>query len=143
MMVNPDNFIIYNEWISQEQCEELFARASVVALPYIEATQSGIVPTAYAYAKPVVATEVGGLPSQVDHGRTGFLVPPGDIEALADRIVQLLEDRELRKQLGTNGKRKLETEWSGKHLAPQVVAIYRRTIETANTRRASEPRKAF
>jgi glycosyltransferase involved in cell wall biosynthesis len=143
MMVNPGNFIIYNGWVSQEQTEELFARASVIALPYIEATQSGIVPTAYAYAKPVVASNVGGLPSQVDDGRTGFLVPPGDVEALADRIVQLLEDRELRKQLGANGKHKLDTEWSGQLLAPKVVAIYGRAIETAHTKRASEPRKTL
>jgi glycosyltransferase involved in cell wall biosynthesis len=141
MMANPDHFIIYNDWISNEQRAELFARAHVVVLPYIEATQSGVVPVAYAHAKPVVASAVGGLPAQVEHGRTGFLVPPGDVAALAERITQLLEDRLLARQLGLNGKRKQELEWSGPVFARQTLAVYRRAMadvaaQAGRTRRA-------
>lgn len=129
MMINPDRFVIFNGWIPHEDREEMFARASVVVLPYIEATQSGIVPVAYAHSKPVVATNVGGLPSQVEDGHTGFLVPPGDSEALASRIVQLLKDKRLRHQLGVNGKHKLEMECSGPIFARQTMEIYRRAVE--------------
>ncbi len=132
MMIHPESFIIYNDWISNELRAELFSRASVVVLPYIEATQSGVIRVAYSHSKPVVATTVGGLPSQVDHGHTGFLVPPGDIQSLANRIVQLLEDETLRRQLGRNGKHKLETEWSADNFARQTIAVYRRAIEDAH-----------
>ncbi len=128
MMVNPDNFIVYNDYITHDQCAELFRRASIVALPYIDASQSGVIPVAYTFGKPVVATTVGALPDIVDHGRTGYLVPPRDERALADAIVRLLRDKKLRRQLGANGKRKSTTECSPEVVAQQTLAVYRRAI---------------
>jgi glycosyltransferase involved in cell wall biosynthesis len=55
---------------------------------------------ALACGTPVVATAVGGIPEQIDEGRTGFLVPAGDAEAMANRLVQLLSDNELRQRMG-------------------------------------------
>jgi glycosyltransferase involved in cell wall biosynthesis len=134
MMVNPENFVVYNEFVSYEKRAELFRRASVVVLPYIEATQSGVIPVAYTYAKPVIATEVGGLPTQVEHGRTGFLVPPRDEKALAEAVVHLLRDKELRHQLGANGKQKLEAEWSAEAVAKKTIPVYRKAIKAARSR---------
>jgi glycosyltransferase involved in cell wall biosynthesis len=62
-----------------------------VVLPYVSATQSGIVQIAYGFNKPVVVTAVGGLPEVVDDGRTGFVVPPKNTEALADAVVRFFE----------------------------------------------------
>jgi glycosyltransferase involved in cell wall biosynthesis len=123
MMVHPDRFIVYNEYISDEKRASLFRRASVVAVPYTEASQSGVIPIAYRFGKPVVATTVGGLPAMVDHGRTGYLVPPRDEKALADAIVLLLQDKELRSQLGENGRRKVNVE-----CAPELVARKTRIV---------------
>ena len=53
---------------------------------------------------PVVASNVGGIPIQIEDGKNGFLVDPNDKEACADRIVALLKDRRLAKQLGENGR---------------------------------------
>jgi starch synthase len=117
MMVHPERFIVYNEYVSDEKRAELFRRASVVALPYIEASQSGVIPIAYRFGKPVVATTVGGLPDMVDHGRTGYLVPPRDASALAEALIRLLQDKQLRTQFGKNGRRKVTVDW-----APEVVA---------------------
>jgi glycosyltransferase involved in cell wall biosynthesis len=65
----------------------------------------------------------------VDHGRTGYLVPPRDEQALADAIVCLLQDKELRHQLGVNGKRKIETECSPNAVAQQTIAVYQCTLD--------------
>ncbi|MFZ9888374.1 MAG: glycosyltransferase, partial [Myxococcota bacterium] len=61
----------------------LFARADLVVLPYRSATGSGVIPLAYHYGKPVLATRTGGLVDVVEDGVTGFLVPPNDPAALA------------------------------------------------------------
>jgi glycosyltransferase involved in cell wall biosynthesis len=128
LMAHPECFSVYNEYVSHEKRDELFRRASVVALPYIDASQSGIIPIAYTFGKPVVATTVGGLPDLVDHGQTGYLVPPRDERALADALVRLLRDKRLRQRLGANGKRKAETDLSPDAVARQTLAVYRRAI---------------
>lgn len=129
MMAHPERFVVYNQYVPDEMRAELFRRASVVVLPYVEATQSGVIPVAYAFSKPVVATTVGSLPEMVEDGRTGYLVPPRDERALADAVVRLLRDSQLRHQLGANARRKIETECSPDAVARQTVAVYRRAIE--------------
>jgi glycosyltransferase involved in cell wall biosynthesis len=131
MMVNPDRFIIDNEYISEQRTAEYFRSASVVVLPYIEASQSGVIPLAYSAAKPVVATSVGGLPEMVEDGRTGYLVPPRNVIQLADAITRLLLDAPLRRQMGVNAKGKIEAECSPALIAQKTIEVYCRAIETA------------
>lgn len=126
LMVHPERFEVLNEFIPFEETAGLFERASVVALPYVDATQSGVIATAYNFGKPVVATTVGGLPSMVDDGETGFLVAPRDIEALAAAITRLLKDPELRARLGAQAKRKAETEFAAEAVAAKTLAVYGR-----------------
>ena len=71
---------------------------------YIHAARTDTFPNtileSLACGTPVVATAVGGVPEQVDEGQTGFLTPPGDSEAMAARISQLLENDNLRHTFG-------------------------------------------
>lgn len=59
-------------------------------MPYVHASQSGIIPLAYGFGKPVIATRVGGLPEQIVENETGMLVTPGNETELADAILNLL-----------------------------------------------------
>jgi glycosyltransferase involved in cell wall biosynthesis len=72
---------------------------------YLHAAKADTFPTAVlealACGTPVIGTAVGGIPEQIDHGRTGFLTPPGDAEAMAAYIKQLLTDRNLHTQFGS------------------------------------------
>ena len=74
-------------YVPNREVPSLFRRAHVVALPYRSATQSGIVPLAYQFGVPVIASDVGGLSEVVLDGRTGLLFPPGDSERLASLLV--------------------------------------------------------
>lgn len=130
MMVNPDRFVVHNQFIPDSQIPSFFQQADLVVLPYIEASQSGVIATAYSFAKPVIASAVGGLCEQVDHGQTGLLIPPGDAQQLAAAILTLLEDRPLRQQLGRNGQRKVESEWSAATVAHQTAQVYQQAIAT-------------
>jgi glycosyltransferase involved in cell wall biosynthesis len=134
LMVHPERFVVHNEYVSDEVRAALFQQASVVALPYIEASQSGVVPLAYLHMKPVVATTVGGLPEMVDEGRTGYLVPPRDEQALATAVVRLLRDADLRRRFGLNGRRKLDEECAPPDVARHTFAVYRRVLDPKASR---------
>ena len=74
-------------YVPNREVPALFRRAHVVALPYRSATQSGIVPLAYQFGVPVIASDVGGLSEVVRDGRTGLLFPAGDSDRLASLLV--------------------------------------------------------
>ncbi|NJP06007.1 MAG: glycosyltransferase family 4 protein [Chloroflexaceae bacterium] len=140
MMVHPEHFIVYNEYVSNEQRAELFQQASVVVLPYIEASQSGVIPLAYSAAKPVVATRVGGIPEIVDDGQTGYLVAPGDAQALADAILRLLTNPERCREFGRNGEHKLLKECSPEAVAQKTLVVYEHAIAHARPRQPKHDR---
>jgi len=82
---------IVNRYVPNEDLDLYFAAADVVVLPYLAATQSGVVQLAFGFGKPVITTAVGGLPDAVADGETGLLVPPGDRAALADALIRFFE----------------------------------------------------
>ncbi len=69
-----------------------FSAADALVLPYLSATQSGIVQIAYNFNKPVITTNVGGLAEVVRNGITGYIVPPENPDALAQAILQFYGD---------------------------------------------------
>jgi glycosyltransferase involved in cell wall biosynthesis len=87
-----DRIRIVDEYVPNEDVEKYFKAADLVVLPYLSATQSAIVQTSYSFGKPVVVTRVGGLPDVVEDGKTGYLVPKEDPEALAGAIVRFFEE---------------------------------------------------
>lgn len=121
---NGDRFEIINAFIANEDVPKLFRRAAVVVLPYIEASQSGVALLSYAFGKPVVVTNVGSIPEIVEHGRTGFIVPPNNPEELAKAIVVLLKDEHLRKEMSQNVIRKASTELAWETIAKKTAEIY-------------------
>ncbi len=129
MMHNPERFETHIERVSDAQREQLFAEAAMVVLPYISATQSGVVPIAFNHSKPVIATNVGALGEVVLDGETGLLVPPRDERALANAIIRLLSNRTLRERLGAAGKRLLDEQCSDEVVAERHLEVYQLAID--------------
>lgn len=86
------NVRIIDRFIPDDEVSLYFSAADLVILPYESATQSGIVPIAYAFERPVVVTAVGGLPEAVQDGKTGLLVEPRNSIALAEAIIRYFEE---------------------------------------------------
>lgn len=83
----PDLFELHNRFLSEAEVAQLFQRASVCVMPYVQATQSSVPWIAAAFGVPVVATATGGLADQVRQMQ-GVLVPPNNPHALAHGILQ-------------------------------------------------------
>ncbi|WP_321422001.1 glycosyltransferase family 4 protein [uncultured Methanobacterium sp.] len=129
MMVNKNNFIVYNEHISFEKGTELIQKSSVIVLPYIEASQSGIIPVAYGLKRPVIATDVGSIPEVIDNNETGIIIKPHDHKALAEATIQLMKNPDLRKEMGNKGYEKLKKELSGEANVVKTYETYQEIIK--------------
>jgi glycosyltransferase involved in cell wall biosynthesis len=116
---------VRNGHIPEAEVAPLFRRASVVTLPYIQASQSGVGSQAKAHGRPIVATWTGELPRLVSDG-SGLVVPPRDPDALADATVSLLTDLPRAQRMGLAGARTAagETSWSA--IGAATLAAYRR-----------------
>jgi glycosyltransferase involved in cell wall biosynthesis len=75
------------EFVPHESVNQYFCAADLVVLPYKSATQSGVVPIAYHFDKPVVVSNIGGLPEIVRNGETGFICEP-DAKQFAEGIIK-------------------------------------------------------
>lgn len=129
-LIGQDNrFIILNRFIPDEEVAELFGKASLVVLPYIAGTQSGIITIAGAFKKPVVATDVGNFSEMVDSGKTGFIVPPENANALAEAIIKLLRDDKLRQEMGENAYKAVKEKFSWDNIAQKTLEVYKEAIE--------------
>lgn len=83
---------------------------------------------AMASGLPVVATNVGGLAEVVQHGQSGFLVPPGQPRVLAERINYLLENREVCAEMGKKGRRRVEALFSSQRMITELESTYQRLL---------------
>ena len=88
-------------------------------LTLLEAMSSGL---------PVVGTRVGGIPEIIEDGRNGFLVPPRSPDELADRILRLTLDRELRLRMGEEGRRTVLKHFAADRVVPMYEEAYRRIV---------------
>jgi glycosyltransferase involved in cell wall biosynthesis len=79
---------------------------------------------AMAAGMPVVTTPVGGIPDLIENGVDGYMVPPGDKEALAQVLDQLLRDPALQERVGMAARRKIQGRFSAEVVVPQLEKLY-------------------
>ena len=77
---------------------------------------------------PIVATRVGGIPEIVENGINGYLFEEGDIQALANRVINLLEDPIKSKRFGSYGRKKVESQFSIDTMVKSYLSIYRQVL---------------
>jgi glycosyltransferase involved in cell wall biosynthesis len=84
---------IVSGYIANEEVGKYFEATDIVVLPYESATQSGIVQIAYGFKKPCIVTNVGGLPEVVLDGKTGYVIPPKNSKAIAEKTIEFFNDK--------------------------------------------------
>jgi len=123
-----DRVDVYATFLPNSEVARLFVEAEVVVLPYREATQSGVLATALAFGRACVTTDVGGLGEMVEPNRSALLAPPGDANAIAEAVLRILEDENVRRTLEEGASERAEGALSGGAVAAQLEGIYQRAI---------------
>ncbi len=113
----------------REDVPEILASLDVFALSSLREGVPQGVTQALAMERPVVATDVGGVPELVKDNETGLLVPPADSKALARAILELLEDRKKAERLGKNGRRLVEEKFSQETMIEKVETLYQELLK--------------
>ncbi|MCP3856848.1 MAG: glycosyltransferase family 4 protein [Actinomycetia bacterium] len=119
---------IHDGFVDDVTTAALFDRCGVVALPYREASQSGVLALALGVGRALVASDVGGLSELIEHDRTGLLVPPGDPQQLAQALIRVLDDPALMTTMATDQRELAQTTLSWDTIAEQTEAIYRTVL---------------
>lgn len=122
---------VFTGYIDNSEIEKYHNMLDIAVYPSTEDSESfGVsVLESSACGKPVIASNVGGLPEVVDDGKTGYLVKKEDPRLVADCIVKLIEDKKLRNLFGANGIKKVKDEYDWENSVGQMISVYKKTLQ--------------
>ncbi|MGH7493276.1 MAG: glycosyltransferase family 4 protein [bacterium] len=121
-------FEVHERYIPDEEVEILMRRCALVILPYEEASQTGVLPVAFAFGKPVVAYDVGDLGESIVPDETSVLVRAADEDAFARAITVLILDPERRHTLGRRAQAWAREELAWEAIAQRTMVDYERLL---------------
>ena len=132
--LNTEGLTIINRFYSAEELESELNKSDLVVCPYTDATQSGVVMSAYAFNKPCLVTNVGGLTEMVCHMENGFIVNPSDSAALYEAIVYIRNNKEVTKKWSENIQKKYgeEGECGWNQIANNLISDFNKILNYAN-----------
>jgi N-acetyl-alpha-D-glucosaminyl L-malate synthase BshA len=116
----------------QEAVIPLLSAADVFLLPSSQESFGLAALEAMACEVPVVASRVGGLPEVIEHGRTGFLHPPDDVEAMAESAIRLLTDADLNRRIGQAAAEVVHDRFCSERIVPMYEDYYERVVARAS-----------
>jgi glycosyltransferase involved in cell wall biosynthesis len=119
-----------SRFVSDREIPAIFVRADVVALPYVDAEQSGVLYTALAFGKPIVVSDAGGFPELAARG-AARMVPRGAVEPLAQALAELLGDPAARDALSAAAAEAAAGPYSWHEVAAAHLSLYRELVEAA------------
>ncbi|MGA9306170.1 MAG: glycosyltransferase family 4 protein, partial [Candidatus Sulfotelmatobacter sp.] len=125
-VVVPAGLGVKHQSVSHSELRRLYGHAAVVAVglkPNLHISGATAVLEAMACERPVVVTATPGYDDYVAHGETGFLVPPGDEEAFAAAVRELLEDPERAREMGQAGRKAIEERFSSERTMAKLGHI--------------------
>jgi glycosyltransferase involved in cell wall biosynthesis len=125
--------VLWLGWLPSDKHLALFKQASVVVVPSVWPEPFGLVGIeAMRSAKPVIAFNVGGIPGWLENGKTGFLIEPYDLQKMAEKIELLLENNELRCELGEQGFKTAGAFFTPDRHVSKLLSFYQSLIQQSN-----------
>ena len=126
-----DSVVWHVRYIPVDEVHLYFFASNVVALPYCKAYDSAVLKIAQSLGRPVVVTDTGGLAAAVEYGKAGVVVPPGNAEALAAALTELLSDPQRAAALARRGQELAHTVFAWANVAGRTERFYREVLGCA------------
>ncbi len=108
----------------QDNIVEIINASDIIVLTSLYEAHPGVVCESSACGKPVVASGVGGIPEVVIDGKTGYLIPPQDVQALSERLIHLLSDKDCAEKMGTMGRKYMNDQFDINETTLKLEMIY-------------------
>jgi len=125
-----EDSVYINTFSLKKEMPELYRLADVIVYPSSSEEPFGLAMLeAMASAKPIVVTESGGMPEIIKNDTNGYVIAKGNHEQLAERIIRLLSEDELRTRLGKTGRQQVERMYTKRIYAEQIFKVYEETIK--------------
>lgn len=115
--------VVFHDGSNQENIKQLYASADIFVLPSFKETFGIVFLEAMHYGLPIITTNVSAMPELIEEGKNGFLVPPGDSQALAKAISKLIENPDLIEKMAETGRKKVATSYYWEQTGFKFVKI--------------------
>lgn len=116
--------IHFTGWLSPSQVAEWYCAADIQVVPSRYEPFGMVVLEGMLYGLAMIAASIGGPAEILQHGQTGLLFPPRDIDALAEALLQLLTDHELRRRIGCAAAHEVRRKWLWPHIVGRIRNVY-------------------
>ena len=120
--------VVFEGAVSQDRIRDLYARADAFALPSFAEGIPVVLMEAMAMEIPCVTTRITGIPELIRDGVDGLLTTPSDIDGLADALASLMDDPELRRRLGKDGRRRVAEKHNLAMNTRRLADVFRRRL---------------
>lgn len=126
----PEGVRAYTDLHSEHpQLHELYAKADVFVLPTRADLSPFVLMEAQATGRPVITSRTGGIPDIVSHGETGFLTTPADAGELEQRLRELLDNAELRREMGQKARQRIEAKFDAAKNVPAILGAMKTAVD--------------
>ncbi len=129
--LNISDLVTFKGWLEIDRISEMFLDYDIMVMPSISESFGVAAIEASAAGVPVIASRIGGIPEVVKDGITGILVPAGDAKILAASIMKLASDVELRKKMGSAGRKYISEMFRWENCVDKMADLYERLIGAA------------
>ena len=119
----------YGGWLTEETRKQAFANTLVNVLPSYNEGLPMTILESMGYGIPNISTNIAAIPEVIDDGENGYLIKPGDVDVLAERIRIICNDREAWKRMSFNAYHKAKEEFSLENHFEQLISTYNNLIE--------------
>jgi glycosyltransferase involved in cell wall biosynthesis len=127
--LNIEDQVKFLGYVPDEKLPSLYSASDIFVLPAIYENFPFAILEAQATGLPVISTKVGGIPEFLVDNENGFVIDPGDSIQLTQRLLALLQDAKLAKEMGDRGRKLIEEKFDWRIITGQVIDLYHKLLE--------------